>query len=81
MKTIKVTFNTLTPLWTGDAWGECRELKLTGIIGSLRWQFEALVRGMEYKACDSTSENKCKVEVKNVNDILVDVGHAVYKDY
>ncbi|GAB6161042.1 hypothetical protein JCM12298_02010 [Desulfothermus naphthae] len=53
-KSIKVTFKTLTPLWTGDAWGESNELKLTGIIGSLRWWFEALVRGMGYKASDST---------------------------
>lgn len=36
MKEIKVTFNTLTPLWTGDTLGKCDELKLTGIIGSLR---------------------------------------------
>ncbi len=70
MKTLKVNLKTLTPLWTGDAWREGKELKLTGIIGSLRWWFEALVRGMGYKACDSTSENKCKVEVKNVNDFL-----------
>ncbi len=70
MKTIKVTFNTLTPLWTGDAWRECRELKLTGIIGSLRWWFEALVRGMGYNACDSTGNKKCKAEIKKIDDIL-----------
>jgi len=68
-KSIKVTFKTLTPLWTGDAWGESNELKLTGIIGSLRWWFEALVRGMGYKACDSTGD-KCQVEIKNPDDVL-----------
>ncbi|SDN71628.1 CRISPR-associated protein, Cmr1 family [Desulfonauticus submarinus] len=68
-KIINVNFNTLTPLWTGDAWGKCDELKLTGIIGSLRWWFEALVRGMGYNACDSTRD-KCQVEVKNPEDVL-----------
>ncbi len=70
MKEIKVEFKTLTPLWTGDAWGECGKIKLTGLIGSLRWWFEALVRGMGYKACDSTSYNKCDVKLKNPEDIL-----------
>ena len=70
MKEIKVTFQTLTPLWTGDAWRRSDDLKLTGIIGSLRWWFEALVRGMGYKACDSTGDNSCKVEVKNPEDVL-----------
>ena len=71
---IKVTFKTLTPLWTGDAWGECDELKLTGLIGSLRWWFEVLVRGMGYKACDSTGDNKCQSkrqsEIKSPEDVL-----------
>ena len=68
-KEIKVTFETLTPLWTGDAWRKCDQLKLTGILGSLRWWFEALVRGMGYKACDSTGD-KCQVEIKNPEDVL-----------
>jgi len=63
MAEIKVTFNTITPLWTGDAWGKCNELKLTRLIGSIRWWFEALVRGMEYKASDSTGD-KCEIEIK-----------------
>jgi len=66
---LRINFQTLTPLWTGDANGKCEELKLTGIIGSLRWWFEALVRGMGYYACDSTSDNKCKVEVKKPEDL------------
>jgi len=67
---LKVELRTLTPLWTGDAYRECNELKLTGIVGSLRWWFEALVRGMGYKACDSSGDNKCKLEIKNPDDIL-----------
>ncbi len=69
MKEITVNFQTLTPIWTGDAWGKSNKLKLTGIIGSLRWWFEALVRGMGYKACDSTSDNKCQIEIAKPEDV------------
>ena len=69
MKEIKVTFNTLTPLWTGDAWQKSDKLKLTGIIGSFRWWFEALVRGMGYKACDCTGDNKCQAEIKEPKEM------------
>ena len=34
----------LTPLWTGDAEGISRELRITGLMGSLRWWFEGIVR-------------------------------------
>ncbi len=70
MKEMKVTLRTLTPLWTGDAWGKSDKPKLTGIIGSLRWWFEALVRGMGYNACNSTPDNKCKIEIKNPEDVV-----------
>jgi CRISPR-associated protein Cmr1 len=46
---------TLTPLWTGDIQGNSPYVKETGIIGSLRWWYEALVRGLGGYACDITS--------------------------
>jgi CRISPR-associated protein Cmr1 len=52
-----VKIKTLTPLWTGDIDGECNKIKETGIIGSLRWWYEALVRGLGGYACDITSNN------------------------
>jgi CRISPR-associated protein Cmr1 len=52
-----IQIKTLTPLWTGDVNRECNEVKETGIIGSLRWWYEALVRGLGGYACDVTSEN------------------------
>ena len=70
MKEFKVTFKTLTPLWTGDAWGRCDELKLTGLIGSLRWWFEALVRGLGGNACDPTSDKKCELNQKKFKKAL-----------
>ncbi|WP_022854099.1 type III-B CRISPR module RAMP protein Cmr1 [Thermodesulfatator atlanticus] len=73
MKKFKVKIRTITPLWTGDLEGKSEKLKLTGIIGSLRWWFEALVRGMGYYACDITSEKsdeKCKIDIKKPEDVL-----------
>lgn len=49
---------TLTPIWTGGVEGKCDRLHETGIIGSLRWWYEALVRGLGGYACDPTSERK-----------------------
>jgi len=66
---LTIKLQTLTPLWTGAADRSCESLKLTGLLGSLRWWFEVLVRGMEYYACDSTSENKCKNEIKHPEDL------------
>lgn len=50
---------TLTPLWTGNIDRKCEKIKETGIIGSLRWWYEALVRGLDRYACDPTNSN-CK---------------------
>lgn len=36
----------LTDIWTGDARGKGGRLIPTGLMGSLRWWFEVLVRGL-----------------------------------
>lgn len=51
----------LTPLWTGDAEAISGELKITGLMGSLRWWFEAIARAMDRYACDPT-EGGCKYD-------------------
>ncbi len=56
---LKITLKTLTPLWTGGVDGACDRLHETGLIGSLRWWYEALVRGLGGYACDPTSEDRC----------------------
>ena len=43
---LKITLKTLTPLWTGGVNGTSDRLHATGIIGSLRWWYEAIVRGL-----------------------------------
>lgn len=57
MHDLKITLKTLTPLWTGGVDGTCDRLHETGLIGSLRWWYEALVRGLGGHACDPTEHN------------------------
>lgn len=40
----------------------------TGIIGSLRWWYEAIVRGLGGYACDITGEDKCELSGKEKSD-------------
>lgn len=76
-----IWIKTLTPLWTGDVNGKCSEVKETGIIGSLRWWYEALVRGLGGYACDPTNTD-CRFDYKEyrktgkVQDGLKDVCDA-----
>lgn len=63
MKEYTVKIKPLTPLWTGDAERKLSTLRETGIIGSLRWWYEALIRGLGETACDPTnSKEKCNGE-------------------
>ena len=54
-----VKIKPLTPIWTGDENRKCETLRETGIIGSLRWWYEALIRGLGGSACDPTN-SKCE---------------------
>ena len=65
-ETIKI--RTLTPIWTGGVDKAADRLHETGIIGSLRWWYEAIVRGLGGYACDITGENKCELNGREEND-------------
>ena len=71
---LKVKIRTLTPLWTGDIDRECKSIKETEIIGSLRWWYEALVRGLGGYACDPTSDDprykKCELKQDKFNKAI-----------
>lgn len=67
---MEVKIRTLTPLWTGDVDRKCETLKETGIIGSLRWWYEALVRGLGGYACDPTSDEKCELNYKKFDNAI-----------
>jgi len=60
----EIKINALTPIWTGDADRKNSILRETGIIGSLRWWYEAVVRGLGGYACDPTSEKRCELSGK-----------------
>jgi len=45
----------LTDVWTGSTDGQSRKLVTTGLLGSIRWWFEVLVRGLGGSACDPTA--------------------------
>jgi len=45
----------LTAIWTGDRNGHPGRLVTTGLLGSIRWWFEILVRGLGGRACDPTN--------------------------
>ncbi len=51
---------TKTPLFTGDVERKTTAIRETGIIGSMRWWYEALVRGNGGHACDPTLKDKCE---------------------
>jgi len=54
-------FQALTDLWTGDAKQQNNRLINIGLLGSIRWWFEVLVRGLDGAACDPT-QTKCSDE-------------------
>ncbi len=61
--TLTVKIRTRTPLWTGGVdSGTMDRIHETGIIGSLRWWYEAIVRGLGGWACDP-SEHTCSFDV------------------
>lgn len=49
----------LTGIWTGDADGRAERLITTGLLGSIRWWIEVVVRGLGGGACDP-SQTKCQ---------------------
>lgn len=50
------TLKALTDLWTGNYQRKPDRTILTGLLGSVRWWFEALVRGLGGSACDPTAD-------------------------
>ncbi len=61
-----IKLKTLTPLWTGGADGEMDRIHETGIIGSMRWWYEAVIRGLGgfvYDSSDRNKENEKRCEV------------------
>ncbi len=64
---LEIKMTTLTPVWTGGADGKSDRLHVTGIMGSLRWWYEVMVRGLGGNACDP-SEHTCLYDPENLPD-------------
>ena len=64
-KPIKITFKTLTPLWTGDAWGENREIRPSSIMGSLRFWFEVICYFAKITGDRNYENGKLKDDLKS----------------
>jgi len=64
MENLTAHIRTLTLLWTGGVDQTCDRLHETGLIGSLRWWYEAIVRGQgadpTERACVHDEEKDCK---------------------
>ncbi|KXS44917.1 MAG: hypothetical protein AWU58_1114 [Methanohalophilus sp. T328-1] len=52
-----VEIEKVTEIYTGNAKREYTELRETGILGSMRWWYEAVIRGYGGTACDPTDTN------------------------
>ncbi|MBX7237236.1 MAG: type III-B CRISPR module RAMP protein Cmr1 [Caldilineales bacterium] len=61
---LEIAIRTLTPLWTGGVDGSMDRVHETGLLGSLRWWYEAVVRGLGGSACDPT-EHACIFDLDN----------------
>ncbi len=64
LKAMDITIKTLTPLWTGGIDGKCDRIHETGILGSLRWWMEVLVRGLGGQVNDPTSDKRSGLDPK-----------------
>lgn len=61
-------FHAISDIHTGDIGQKSQKLKNTGILGSIRWWYEVLVRGLGGYACDPTydkQEYRCPNKKKN----------------
>lgn len=68
---MQVSLKTLTPVWTGGVEaGKMDRIQETGIIGSLRWWYEALVRGLGGEVCESGKDSKCEFDAQKYRQSL-----------
>jgi CRISPR-associated protein Cmr1 len=78
-KEVKITFKTITPLWTGDAWQENKEIRPSSLMGSLRFWFEVIC----YFAgiCDKKDFNNGRfekeVDRKKLGDFIKENGNEL----
>lgn len=52
-----LTLKLLSPLWVGGIEGSTTVAREIGLLGSLRWWYEAILRSLGYRTCDPTSRD------------------------
>jgi len=72
--TLSIRLRTRTPLYTGGVDGKMDRIHETGILGSLRWWYEAIVRGLGGSACDPTTDGRCPDNEGNYCDVCAVFG-------
>ncbi|SDF83250.1 CRISPR-associated protein Cmr1 [Thermoanaerobacter thermohydrosulfuricus] len=71
-KEVTVHLETITPLWTGDAWQENGKIRPSSLMGSLRFWFEVICYFagiVSKKEFDSNTGRFNKVKVKNEDNV------------
>lgn len=68
---IVIRLQPITPVWTGDADQRGSRILETGILGSVRWWYEALLRGLGHYACDPSSGSCVYDEKRNLASICL----------
>lgn len=68
---LDIRVQALSEFWSAnDNSRENDQVRETGLLGSLRWWYEALIRALGYYACDPTDDNaRCPVEDNQHNKI------------
>lgn len=69
MLSTEIKIKTLTPLYTGGISGKMDRIHETSIIGSLRWWYESIARGLGGYSCDPV-DNKCKFAINIYRNFL-----------
>ncbi len=72
MSPLEISLKTITPLWTGGPNGQADRLHMTGIMGSLRWWYEVLVRSVGGNVCEP-GQHSCLYDPDELDDDLCDV--------
>ncbi|MBN1921646.1 MAG: type III-B CRISPR module RAMP protein Cmr1 [Anaerolineae bacterium] len=68
---MQIHLNFVTPLWTGDASKQAQRVVGTGLLGSLRWWYEAMIRGLDGWACDPTDDHhRCQLNANGFKAAL-----------
>ena len=68
MVKIVVEFETITPIYTGDAWGKNSEIKASSVMGSLRFWFEVYCHfaGIDIKENEELKDKDYQKILKNL---------------